>query len=140
MDLRIEKLQEKYWAGETTLAEEKELKAYFRENPSLAATGSYHRFLNERKDQHPEYPFTHPGRKTRNYWLSIAAAILVMLTVGVFMLQNKDTSQKFAVEDPEQAMEVTRASLMIVSEGLNKGKTYSKDLKKINKAKELIKQ
>jgi hypothetical protein len=140
MDLRIEKLQEKYWAGETTLAEEKELKAYFRDNPSLTATGGYHRLLKEKRDVDPNRPFTHPGRRTRGFWLSIAATILVLLSVGVFMLQHNDTSQKYAVDDPEQAMEITRASLMMVSEGLNKGKTYSKDLKKINKAKELIKQ
>jgi len=41
MDLQIEKLKQKYWAGETSLAEEKELKAYFKKNPSLSAEGRY---------------------------------------------------------------------------------------------------
>ena len=139
MDLRIENLQKKYWAGETSLAEEKELKAYYRLNPSLKSDGSYNRFLSEKKDQKPEYSFAHPGRNKQPYWLSVAALILLLLTVGVFLIQDNSNQQRFAVDDPAEALEITRASLLMVSQGLNKGKTYSTELNKLNKAKELIK-
>jgi hypothetical protein len=39
-----------------------------------------------------------------------------------------------------EAFEVTRASLQMVSNGLNKGKTYSKELTKFNEAKQIIKK
>ncbi len=140
MDLRIEKLQQKYWAGETSQAEEKELKSFYRQNPSLTKDGTYFRFLNESKGQNPDHSFTHPGRKNKPYWWSIAAVILVLFTVGIFFFHNNSNQQTYAVDDPERALEITRASLMMVSEGLNKGKTYSTELKKINKAKEIVKQ
>jgi len=53
-------------------------------------------------------------------------------------MQNNNKPDQFAVEDPKEAFEITRASLMMVSERLNKGKTYSQELDKINKAKEII--
>jgi hypothetical protein len=137
MDLRIEKLKEKYWAGETSNEEEKELKAWFRENPSLTKDSRYFSLLDKKKKESPEYPFAHPGKNGRSYWWSLAALILVLITVGVFTLRD-NSQQDYAIEDPTEALEVTRASLMMVSEGLNKGKTYSTELKKINKAKEIV--
>ena len=139
MDLRIEKLQKKYWAGESTLAEEKELKSFYRENPSLTKDGGHFRLLNEKKEAKPDYSFQHPGRKNRSYRLSLAAVILVLITAGIFLLQDNSKQQAFEVDDPAKALEITRASLMMVSEGLNKGKTYSTELNQINKAKKIIK-
>jgi len=138
MDLQIEKLKEKYWVGETSLAEEKELKAYFKKNPSLSAEGRYRADLSKKRELRSERSFTHPGRKTYKAWWSVAAMILVLISVGFFFMQNNNKQDQFAVEDPKEAFEITRASLMMVSERLNKGKTYSKELNKINKAKEII--
>lgn len=138
MDLRIEKLKNKYWAGETSLAEEKELKAYFKKNPSLSKEGDYHLALHKQQNQKAAYSFSHPGKRKYQSWLSAAAAILILLTVGLFMFQADDNQDQYAVDDPKEAYEITRASLLKVSEGLNKGKTYSKELIKINKAKESI--
>ena len=138
MDLRIEKLKEKYWAGETTLTEEQELKAYFKENPSLTKEGDYHNVLRNQQKIKAERSFNHPERKNYQSWWSAAAAILILFTVGMFIFQNNQSQDQFAVEDPKEAYEITRATLLKVSEGLNKGKTYSKELDKINKAKESI--
>ena len=138
MDLRIEKLKEKYWAGETTLAEEKELKAYFKENPSLTKEGDYHKVLRNQQKITAGRNFKHPGKKNYQSWWSAAAAILILFTVGMFIFQNNQSQDRFAVEDPTEAYEITRASLLKISEGLNKGKTYTKELDKINKVKESI--
>ena len=35
MDLQIEQLLEKYWNGETTIADEKLIREYFKKNPDL---------------------------------------------------------------------------------------------------------
>jgi hypothetical protein len=138
MDLRIEKLREKYWAGETTQEEEQELKAYFQQYPYLQPDDTYFRFLRRKQNQEPVYPFSHPGRKVKPYWWSVAAAVLVLFLVGLFSLQN-DGKPDYAVQDPDEAFEITKASLMMISEGLNKGKTYSSELNKINKAKTIVK-
>lgn len=138
MDLRIEKLKQKYWAGETSLAEEKELKAYFKENPSLSKDGSYYAELKKQQQLKPVHSFIHPGRKKRQTWMSMAAAILILITVGFFVFQNDNKQDQFAAQDPQEAFEITKASLMMISEGLNKGKTYSQELNKINEAKEII--
>lgn len=138
MDLRIEKLKEKYWAGETTPAEEKELKSYFRDNPSLQKESGFFKAIDKQRKIKPEYGFSHPGKKHYPQWLSAAAAILILISVGFFMFQNNEKQDQYAIDDPQEAYEITRASLLKVSEGLNKGKTYSKELNKINEAKEII--
>jgi len=69
-------------------------------------------------------------------WISAAAAILILLFTIPFLFNNNQVNDQFAVEDPTEAYEITRASLMMVSNGLNKGKTYSKkELNKFNDAK-----
>ncbi len=138
MDLRIEKLKEKYWAGETTLAEEKELKAYFKENPTLTKDGQFYADLNKQQRIRSNRSFAHPGKRNNKAWLSVAAVILILLTMGIVFFPDNTKQDQFAVEDPQEAFEITKASLMMISEGLNKGKTYSKELNKINKAKEII--
>jgi len=138
MDLRIEKLNEKYWAGETSLAEEKELKDYFKENPSLSKDGRYFAEVKKQQQVKPVHSFAHPGRRKKQTWLSMAAAILILITIGFFVFQNENKQDQFAVQDPQEAFEITKASLLMISEGLNKGKTYSQELNKINEAKEII--
>jgi hypothetical protein len=138
MDLRIEKLNEKYWAGETSLAEEKELKAYFKENPSLSKNGQYFAEVKKQQQVKPVHSFSHPGRRKIQTWMSMAAAILILITIGFFVFQNENKQDQFAVQDPQEAFEITKASLMKISEGLNKGKIYSQELNKINEAKEII--
>jgi hypothetical protein len=139
MESRIDKLKEKYWMGETTLKEEKELKEYFERNPSLTKEGAYFSSLKNKKSRSSYRAFAHPGKKYRQTWLSAAAVIIVLLTVSIFFFQNDNSQDKYAVEDPTEAYEITKASLMMVSEGLNKGKNYSKELNKINEAKKIIK-
>lgn len=139
MESRIDKLKEKYWAGETTLDEERELKDFFKSNPSLSKEGTYFSSFNDKQDLASKRSFSHPGRKNRQTWWSIAAAIIVLVAVSLFFLPKNDNQQQFAIEDPTEAYEITKASLMMVSQGLNKGKTYSKKLNKINDAKQIIK-
>lgn len=138
MDLRIEKLTQKYWAGETSLAEEKELKAFFEKNPSLSKDGRYFAEIKKQQQAQPRHSFSHPVRKKTQTWMSMAAAILILITVGFFVFQNNNKQDQFAVQDPQEAIEITKASLLMISEGLNKGKTYSQELNKINEAKKII--
>ncbi|MCF6171218.1 MAG: hypothetical protein L3J66_09600 [Bacteroidales bacterium] len=138
MDLRIEQLKQKYWVGETTLSEEKELKGFFRANPSAGKEGVYFSALMKQQAVKPAQGFIHPARKSKQAWWSLAAFILVLLTIGALIFQNNNKRHQFTVEDPKEAFELTRTSLLMVSEKLNKGKTYSGELDRINDAKKII--
>lgn len=139
MDLQTEKLLEKYWRGETTVAEERQIKEYFSRHPAQSAEGLYFEKSSSGSLVVPAKPFDHPGRKRRLAWLSVAAALLIGLLTLPFLFNNQPATDQYAVEDPAKALEITRASLRMVSDGLNKGKTYSKELTKFNEAKAMIK-
>ena len=137
MESRIKELQEKYWAGESSLAEEAELKAYFKKNPSLSSEGRYWNALRTKQNTSPTRSFKHPGASWRSKW-SVAAAITAGLIAAVLVIQDARSQREFVVEDPQEAYEITRKALLMVSSGLNESKTYSKEIGNINKAKEII--
>jgi hypothetical protein len=140
MDLQTEKLLEKYWRGETSVAEEKMIKTYYQQYPDESIEASYFEKLNTEASKKPGRSFEHPGIKKRRIWLSVAAAILIGLISIPFIINSEKSPEPYAVEDPMEAFEVTRASLQMVSNGLNKGKIYSKELTKFNEAKQIIKK
>lgn len=140
MESRIEELLAKYWEGETTLDEENELKAYFKENPSLTPTGLFFRSLKKTAEVESEKPFVIPGRKQVWRRLSMAATIVMGITVGAYVLQNPGTNDDFEIDDPEEAYEIARSVLMKMSSSLNEGQTHSQQLEKLNKAEEIIKE
>lgn len=140
MDLQTEKLLAKYWQGETSIAEEKLIKEYFKQNPDLSAEGQYFRKTASSRQEVSNRTFEHPERKRRLTWLSAAAAVFIALLTLPFIFNNKAKQDQFAVDNPTEAYEITRASLMMVSNGLNKGKTFTKkELNKINEAKTIVK-
>ena len=140
MDLQTEKLLEKYWRGETSVADEKMIKAYFQQHPEASLEASYFEKLNTEASKKSGRLFEHPGRKKRRIWLSVAAAILIGFISIPFIINSEKSPEPYAVQDPMEAFEVTRASLQMVSNGLNKGKTYSKELTKFNEATQIIKK
>ena len=140
MDLQNEQLLEKYWRGETSITEEKLIREYFKQNPDLSMEGQYFGKVASGQSKMPGKAFKHPGRKRRLTWLSIAAAVIIGLLSLPFVFQQETTQDQFAVENPTEALEITKVSLMMVSNGLNKGKTYSKELSKFNEVKTIIKK
>jgi len=141
MDLQIEQLLEKYWNGETSVAEEREIKDYFKKHPDQSFEEQYFAQTKAKREIKPQVSFVHPGRSVRRVWLSVAAAIILGLLAIPLIIQQQSPKDQFAVEDPAKAFEITKASLMMVSEGLNKGKTYSaEELGKFDKAKTIIKE
>lgn len=138
MESRIEALREKYWKGETTLDEEQELKTYFKENPALSNEGKYFYALGKKQQVNPPATFRHPGKSARRAKWSVAAAVIIGLMAAVLVIQDAKNQREFVVDDPQEAYEITRKALLMVSSGLNEGKTYSKELTNINKAEEII--
>lgn len=137
MGSRINELLEKYWAGATTLEEEKEIKAHFAENPSLTPEGQFFRELGRKKDRKaPHLDIKKPGRSR---WLSVAATLVIGFLAAFLVIRDARSQREFVVEDPEKALEITRRALLMVSTELNEGARHTTELKKINKAEEILK-
>lgn len=140
MESQIEALLEKYWEGKTSLAEEQEIREYFAKNPSLEPEGLWFRNLQRVSESKSPKTFANPARKQFRSWFGAAASIVVGIIIGLVVLIDARNYEKYHVEDPEKAMEITKKALMMVSSGLNEGAKHSTELKKINKAEELIKE
>ena len=139
MDLQIKQLLEKYWEGETSLSEEKQIREYFKQNPDLSPEGQYFRKTASSRKAVSERVFMHPAKKRKLVWLSVAAAVLIAVMTLPFVFNHETIQDQFAVDNPTEAYEITKASLMMVSNGLNKGKTFSKkEMNKFNEAKTIV--
>lgn len=132
MESPIEKLVEKYWNGETSVEEEKQIKAHFKANPELNKESEYFRFLKKEQDISYEQKAKQTRKRT---WLSAAATVTVGLITAALVLQES-AKDPFAVDDPQRALEETRKALMMIGSSLNEGQSYTLELTKINKAKD----
>lgn len=161
--ITIDKLLEKYWAGETTLSEEKELQTYFSGSniaeshlPFVEAFAYQHEIataelpadfeeeiLNKISNQ-TNRTVLKPINRYRKL-LAIAAAVLFLLTAGIFLLKTPAPSNELAdtphliingkvyyPASEKEAYELTRQALLLVSSKMNKEpKASIKSLKKI---------
>ena len=139
MESQNKDLQQKYWEGSSTIEEEKLLKQLLKkENKTDAESGFFAEIAN-RKSVETEEEFSHPKSKNRIIWQlsSVAAtvAILIALAIGFNTLNNQN---QFAIDDPQQAYKISQQALMLVSSKLNKGKTYSARMDKINEVKSMV--
>lgn len=94
MKQAIEQLLEKYYEGETTLAEEKQLRAFFQQETipaHLQSHAAQFRYFADARQEHPSLGFNHRLAKKlltpeRSFWLSAprwqAAASVLILLVG----------------------------------------------------------
>ncbi|MEM9328337.1 MAG: hypothetical protein AAGA85_21900 [Bacteroidota bacterium] len=128
----MKELLEKYWRGETSLEEEREIKQHFAEHPSLAPEGRYFQALSDQKKQTADRVWKRPSSVAR--W-SVAASVAVGVMVAFLVMKDAENKQPFEVEDPQAALEITRNALMMVSSNLNEGKAYSSGLDKLNDGK-----
>ncbi len=126
---RIENLIDKYFEGETSIAEENELKVYFSSTDVAQHLKQYQTIFglfSQAKEQQftQEIPLQ---TKKRNVvlWLSIAASVVVMLGVGTMMYFNNDKEEQFVAcspeDNPELALQQTEKALALISEHLNTG-------------------
>ncbi len=137
MASEIELLLEKYWQGETTLEEERKIKKYLSSHKNISPEARYFQAVVARKSVKAD---SIPLRNNRFTRMSVAASVAVGILVAFFVVKDAQTKEAFVVDDPQQALEITRNALMMVSSGLKEGNTYSLELKKINKAKQNLKE
>ncbi|MEM0543494.1 hypothetical protein WFZ85_12790 [Flavobacterium sp. j3] len=129
---RIENLLEKYFEAATSITEEKELKDYFASSdvaPHLEQYKPVFGYATQAKQEQcsATLPLT-AGRqdKKRNIavWLSVAASVAVLLSVGLFTFNhyNQPKSNDLGTyDDPEVAFRETQKALALISESVNKG-------------------
>lgn len=125
---RIEILIEKYFEGETSIAEEKELKAYFSSSDVAQHLEQYKPvfgYFSQAKQE--QFTATIPLKSKRRKivaWLSVAASVVVMLGIGFFAYQNtsEPTQENLGViDDPEIAFKETQKALALISKHVNTG-------------------
>ena len=125
---RIEKLLEKYFEAETSIAEEKELKDYFASSDVAQHLKQYKPLfgyaLQAKQEQFTAtIPLTTKKRKSV-VWLSVAASVAVLFGVGLFTYDSMSTPEPQnlgTIDDPEVAFKETQKALAMISESVNKG-------------------
>ncbi|MCK4561414.1 MAG: hypothetical protein KAT78_00770 [Flavobacteriaceae bacterium] len=116
---KIEILLEKYLEAKTTLAEESILKKYFSQEDVPVHLLEYKELFNYFSDDALDIlnqKIVLPVAKTNLKWLSIAAA--VVLFVSIFSLYQNDLVEK---REAQQAYLETQKALNLISQSLNKG-------------------
>jgi hypothetical protein len=125
---KMEALLEKYFEGETSIAEENELKNYFSSlnvAPHLEQYKPLFGYFAEAKKENFEKEIPLIPKKQKTAWLSIAASIVVLLGVGTYtyfdgneVKQNKELG---TYDDPKEALEATQKALAMLSNNVNTG-------------------
>ncbi|RDI09855.1 hypothetical protein [Flavobacterium sp. AG291] len=147
MELRvIEKLLEKYFNAETTIAEEKDLKLYFS-SPDVVPHLEQYRPLFGYFSQQEEQKFdkTLPLKTKRHYgrWMSVAASVVLLGGLLTFYNTQPAEEDLGTYDDPEVAFRETQKALQMLSTNVNigmgsvhqVGKEYEKTTKQIIKEK-----
>lgn len=141
---KIEILLEKYFQGETSIAEENELTNYFS-SPDVAQhleqykpLFGYFSIAREQKFT-PEIPLQ---TKKRNVaWLSIAASVVVLLGIGTFTFFNHEKVEEHDLgtyDNPEIAFRETQKALALLSENVNVGIGSVQYINEYQNSKDLI--
>ena len=122
----IKNLLEKYFEGETSLQEEKELKNYFSsENiaPELLQYKSMFGYFSEEKTTESEREIVLEKKSNHRKWLGMAASIVILLGIGfTFLKQPVQQDDLGTFDDPEMALIETQKAFNLIAENLNKGK------------------
>jgi hypothetical protein len=125
---KIEALLEKYFEGETSIAEENELKSYFSSSNVAEHLEQYRPlfgYFAEAKEQKLTDNVMLISKKRKVAWLSIAASIVVMLGIGTYTYFNvntvKENQELGTYDDPKEALEATQKALAMLSDNVNVG-------------------
>ena len=122
--VKIEQLLAAYFEGNTTLQEEKELRAYFCQKnvaPNLQQYQPLFAGFAVASDECTEREFTVPEDTGTNHkwWLGIAAMLVVAIGIGSFFVQNPGLSQE--EQEALAAFQKTREAMQMLSKNFNEG-------------------
>lgn len=125
---KIETLLEKYFEGETTIAQETQLQEYFS-SPDVAQHLEQYRpmfgyFSKAREQQFEQTLPLQPRKRKAVAWLSVAASVVVLLGVGTFAynnMQDSSSDELGTYDDPEIAFRETQKALDMLAGHVNTG-------------------
>ncbi|MBE8728049.1 hypothetical protein [Flavobacterium hungaricum] len=134
---KIEDIIEKYFQGETSIAEENQLKEYFSSSNVAQHLEQYKPMFGyfsqakEQKSTHeiPLLPKTR-NKQRKTAWLSIAASTVILLGVGSYFYVSESNNSNTAVasktelgtyDNPEEALAATQKALALLSNNVNVG-------------------
>lgn len=122
----IEQLLEKYFEGETSIAEELQLKEYFN-SEHVASHLEVHKplfsYFSQSKKDKMNFSSILPSKK-RIYTLCIGVAASLLFIVGIVTFWDKPSAKQEdlgSFEDPEIAFRETQKALAMLSENVNVG-------------------
>lgn len=138
---KIENILEKYFQGETSIAEENELKEYFSSSNVTQHLEQYQPifgYFSQVKEQKSTQELENLVRtgeaiplqtKKRNVaWLSIAASAVVLLGIGTYFYISEKNAAPVAAQselgtfdNPEKAFAETQKALALLSNNVNVG-------------------
>lgn len=129
---KIEDILEKYFQGESSIAEENQLKEYFSSLNVAQHLEQYKPmfgYFSQAKEQKSTYEIPLQSKKRNVAWLSIAASAVVLLGIGTyfFVSEQKDTTavasqtELGTYQDPEEALKATQKALALLSNNVNVG-------------------
>ncbi|MBK8054458.1 MAG: hypothetical protein IPK35_14625 [Saprospiraceae bacterium] len=155
--LDMDEVLNRYWEGETTLREEEMIKAYFKSGNVAENHTEYSdlfHYFDEQKNV--TFPVNHnlPAKEAintdvketkifsiRKILLAVAAvSVLVFSAVNVFQIINdnshkQQTAEIIEIEDPDEALRVTREALALVSTKFRESQeTVRKNMEPLEKA------
>jgi hypothetical protein len=145
---KIENVLEKYFEGETTIAEENQLKEYFS-SPDVAQHLEQYKpmfgYFSQVKEQKSTQTIPLETKKRKVAWLSIAASAVVLLGVGTyFYVSEKDVTPVTAqtelgtYDNPEEALAATQKALALLSNNVNVGIESVQYIKEYEQSKNKI--
>lgn len=128
---KIEDILEKYFQGETSIAEENQLKEYFS-SPNVAQHLEQYKpmfgYFSQVREQKSTQEIPLKAKKRNVAWLSIAASVVVLLGIGTyFFVSEKNAAPAVAqselgtYDDPEEALAATQKALALLSNNVNVG-------------------
>lgn len=128
---KIENILEKYFQGETTIAEENQLKEYFSSSNVAQHLEQYKPifgYFSQVKQQKSTQEIPLKTKKRNVVWLSIAASVVVLLGAGTYFLVSKQNTAPAVAQtelgtydDPEEALKATQKALALLSNNVNVG-------------------
>ena len=140
---QIEQVLNKYLEGNTSIAEEKELKSYFNSNNVASHLQPYKSMFGYFKNQE-EVQFTktlplQPRKRNVVKWIGVAASFVVLFGTALFYMNSNGTNEDLGTyDDPEIALIETQKALEMLSENVSYGVESVAVLQEYNKSKKTI--
>lgn len=133
----VKELMEKYWAGETTLAEEQQIRKYqamgLVDDSDGGQLMSYFQQMSEMSSQRefvmPEEPKAEARVVSIRRWMPMLLSIAASLTLlaAVLFSWPSAKAQHREITDPNEALEVTYAALSILNSKIDRSEGLVKD-------------